>query len=261
MRFLNKLPSLSNVAVGQRATLTCPLGLRYDAIYLTHNVANLALIKNIEVIVNGKVIQSFKDAAEVKAINDYYGRPEQSGVLTLWFYRPEMATPFDRRLPALGTLDVQTLTVAMDLDATIAPAPTLEAVALQGPQEPMGLITKIKSYSSSYAISGKVEIDNIVRSGRIAAIHLFKADVSAVELDVNSRRVVDLTKTLSEKVQKDYGRVPVTASATHIDFTLEGDIAEALITEGIYDLRIRPTLGTSGALRSVVEYLDGFAGI
>lgn len=263
MRFLNKLPSLSNVAAGAQATLNCPLGLRYDAIHLNHNVADLTKIKNIDVLVNGKVIQSFKDAQQLQDINDYYGRFEPaSGTVTIWFFRPEMATPFDRRLAALGTADVQTLSVRMDLDGTLV-SPTIEAYAMQGPQEPMGLITKIKSFSSSHAVSGKIEIDNIVRTARVAAIHLFKADVTAVELDVNTRRVYESGKTLGETIQKQYGRVPQTATSTHVDFLLEGDIAEGLILDPsqVFDFRIRPTLGTSGALQTVVEYLDGFAGI
>jgi hypothetical protein len=125
------------------------------------------------------------------------------------------------------------------------------------------LSLKIKSFPASFAVSGEVEIDNIPRNGgvMIAAIHLFKSDISNVEVEVNSIKAFDASKAYTEEVQKRYGKTPQTATATHVDFLLEGDLAQSLDTRGVQDFRIRPTLDTSGAVRSVVEYIDGFAGI
>lgn len=95
----------------------------------------------------------------------------------------------------------------------------------------------------------------------IGVVHLFKSDISNVELEVNSIKAFDATKAYSEEMQSRYNKNPQTANATHVDFLLEGDLKQALDTRGVQDFRIRPTLGSAGAVRTVVEYIDGFAGI
>lgn len=270
MRKTIKMPSMSNVGAGQTATLNCPVGLTYDVISLeysgkkadTSTDITLDDLKNIEVRVNGKTIQTFKDGLELDRINQYHGRGAASGIINIWFVRPEMANLRDQRLTALGTADVQTLSVHVDGEATLDSL-SLSAKAVQSEPQNMGAIVKVKAFPASFAVSGEVEIDNLPRSGgvMIGCIHLFKANVSNVEVEVNSIKAFDSTKTYSEEMQTRYNKTPQTATATHIDFMLEGDLAQAMDTRGVQDFRIRPTLDTSGAVRTVVEYIDGFAGI
>jgi len=270
MRKTIKMPSMANVGAGQTATLNCPVGLTYDVISLEYSgkkangTTDITLddLQNIEVRVNGKTIQQFADGLELDQINQYHGRGAADGIINIWFVRPEMATLTDQRLTALGTRDVQTLSVHIDGESTLTSL-ALSAKAVQSEPQLMGAITKIKAFPASFAVSGEVEIDNLPRSGgvMIGVIHLFKADISNVEVEVNSIKAFDSSKAYSEEMQVRYGKTPQTAKATHIDFMLEGDLKQALDTRGVQDFRIRPVLDTSGAVRTVVEYIDGFAGI
>ena len=79
--------------------------------------------------------------------------------------------------------------------------------------------------------------------------------------EFSGARVVNY-KTVGEVFEKNYGRVPQTAVATHADWLLEGDAAQAMITaaqesnRNNRDLLIKPTLTTSGSVDFVCEYLD-----
>jgi len=270
MRKTIKMPSMANVGAGQTATLNCPVGLTYDLISIEYSgkkadgTTDVTLddLQNIELRVNGKTIQSFKDGLELDRINQYHGRGAASGILNLWQVRPEMANLRDQRLTALGTRDVQTLSLHIDGESTLTSL-SLSAKAVQSEPQNMGAITKIKAFPTSFAVSGEVEIDNLPRAGgvMIGCLHLFKSDVSNVEVEVNSIKAFDSTKDYSEEMQGRYKKTPQTASATHVDFMLEGDLSQAMDTRGVQDFRIRPTLDTAGYLRTVVEYIDGFAGI
>jgi hypothetical protein len=263
MRETKLLPSISNVKAGLTAVLNCPLGKTYDHIVLAYTGTSITLdmFKNINVKVNGKPIQTFKDGLELQSINNYYQRGSTNGYLTLWFNRPELREVSDQRLTSLGTLDIQTLSVEFDVDSSASADLAVTAWAKLSEPTPLAYIGKVKAFPMSSAVAGEIEIDNIVRGARIAAIHVFKSDVEKVELTLDSVKIYEAKKALGEVMQKQANRVPATASCTHIDFLEEGDISQALITAGAQDLRLKPTLTTAGSVRVVVEYLDGLAGI
>jgi len=263
MRKTTKLPSISNVGAGLTATLNCPLGLTYDRITFGYTGTSVtrAMLKNIQVLINGKPVQIYKDGDELSNINDYYGRPANSGFVTLYFVRPELDNVQQQRLTAIGTLDVQTLSVNVDIDASAPGDFALTATAVQSEPQRLGVITKVKAFPMSSAVSGEIEIDNIPVGPRIQAIHLFKSDISKLEVEMDGVKVYEASKTLGEVIQKEHSRVPVTASATHFDTQLENDNTQAMVTNNVQDFRLRPTLDTSGAVRIVVEYFDGLAGI
>lgn len=264
----NKLPSLSNVAAGSTATLQIPLGTGYESIKLVHTGVTAAQMKNIEVRINGKPIWKFKDGTRLDALNKYYKRNVETGYLTFWFSRIEMENNLIRRMTGIGTMDISTFEIVFDIDAA-ASDPVVEAWATKSQNMPLGMITKIKTFPSSSATSGIKEIDNIPKEGRIGAIHLFKADISKAEVEVDSERVYEFNKTLGEVHQRDHGRVPDSAVHTTVDFFLEGDNSQALSmssivngqTQRVQDFRVRATLDTAGAFDTVVEYFTGFAGI
>ena len=258
--FINKLPSLSNVVAGSTATLDCPVGLTYDAIQFQYSGVTQAQIENVEVLINGRPVAQFDDAVEVEAINEYYGRSDASGEMTLHFRRPELLEG-QRAFPGLGTADVDTLQIRMDINVA-ASAPVISASAQLSPGAPLGVFVKTRYLALNVSAAGKQELDSIPKgSGRLLAAHLFKADISEVEVEVNSRRVMEGTKDLMESLQTLAGRTPQTAAATHVDFGLYGDLGEALVLSGVRDFRIRPTADTTGTLRVVLEYLDGFEGV
>jgi hypothetical protein len=171
-----------------------------------------------------------------------------------------MAVLGDQRLTAIGTADVSTLAVNIDIDAA-ATSPVIKAHAVLSEPQPLGAFIKVREFQFDASVAGTVEISTLPKGPRIMAAHLFKADVNDLEVEIDSQKVFDASKSLAEAIQSGYDRVPQTASATHFDTCLEGDLAQSLVTQGAQDLRFRAELGTSGALPILVEYLDGFNGI
>ena len=265
MRMTVKLPSLSNVALGSTATLNLPIGRTYDQIRLKLTDLNLDEVQNIELIANGKTFASWKDGAQVKFLNDYYGRPaDPAGQLTFHFVRPEMADLTQRRMFALGTADLKTLTLRFDIPATTVAgtAPVVEAWAVQSEPAPMGVVTKIKRFPFASSVAGIKEIDNLPTGGaRIMAIHALKGDIDKSEVEMNSVKVFDAQKGIAEGIQIAAGRTPQSSVASHLDWILEGDAGQALATKDLQDFRVRLDLATAGAGELIVEYMDGLAGI
>ncbi|WP_406733424.1 major capsid protein P2 [Vibrio scophthalmi] len=261
-RRLKKLPSLSNIAAGSTGTLELPRGLSYHQIALKYDGVTLPQLKQIRMEVDGKVFQQFKDGTQLDELNKYYGRgAAENGWIILHFARPEFDTLAQQRLFALGTSDISTLTLRIDIDSAAA-APKLEAYALEAEQEPFGYVTKIKAFPSSFATGGTHEIDNLPTpaGARISAIHLFTDKVTHAELEVNGNIAFQAPKALEDKIQKDAGRTPIASKFT-MDFIKENDFAQSQVLAGIQDFRIRMELSEATAFDIVVEYLDVKNGI
>lgn len=263
-RSFDELPTLQNVTPGGRVTLNCPLGLTYDQITLALTNVTPADMENLKVITGSKAQWDVTSGQVIADVNAFYDRVEKTGYLTLWFYRPEMKTEEERALTSMGTSDIPSLTVQFDLKGTVI-SPAIKAYAVRRAPSPMGVITKFREYPTTFATSGKQDIDNIPRGARIAALHLFKSDVSQVEFEINngtaSGKVVDFPKAMLELVQEQYGRVPLTAKATHVDMNLLGKAMQWMPTQQLVDMRIKPVIGSAGALTTLVEYIDGYHGI
>lgn len=266
MRETVQLPSLSNVAAGSRATLQCPLGPTYDIITLEYSGVTLAQLKNIRVEINGKPIQEYESGVVVDSINKYYSRPVTAGQLDLYFLRPEMSyEPGSDRVTGIGTLDVQTLQISMDIDAA-AVAPVIVASAERSDPQPLGIITKVKRWQFAAAVSGQFEIDNIPRTGRVMAMHLRNANITAIEVEIDRQKVLEGSRARLEGIQTRWGRSPQTADMLSVDWCLDGDPKQALAFIGrnraqVQDFRLRPTISAAGAVPIYVEYLDAFHGI
>jgi hypothetical protein len=262
MRLTKQLPNPENVVAGQTFVQRCPVGLTYDRIMVALTNITLAQLTNIEVLANGKSIQKFNDGQQLQDLNTFYGRPTNTNELTLFFERPEFITLPDQRACALGTSDVQTLIVKGDINAACV-NPAILCYAVQSAPSRMGLVTKIKQTPVGFTAAGVVSFDQMVRAARLLALHYGKTDVNNVVIEADGRRVVDMTKTQLENMLKDVGRVPVTARFTHVDMCMDGDLSQALVADPavVKDFRQLLTLGTSGTVNLMVEYLDGFEGI
>lgn len=268
MRNFIELPSVNNVAAGQKFILNCPIGMTYDQIQfkLTNIDVSASEITNFKVKVGARTIIDVADLNTLAQLNSFYGRAEDSGYFTLWFYRPEKDTHDERQLYSLGTMDVPSLTIEGTLDAGVT-SPAIEARASQRAPSNMGVVTKIKEFPATFSTTGQQQIDNIPRTptGAIQAVHLGKADVTNVAVQVNygagQQEVIQAAKGDIHALQKQYGRTPVTASFTHIDFDLMGKIAGPLITGPLKDFRVKPTIGSTGSVNTVVEYAEGAEGI
>ena len=263
-RSFEEMPTLQNVVPGGRVTLNAPLGLTYDQITFQLENVTPADMTNLKVITGSKAQWDVKDAVRIADLNSFYDKADETGFLTLWFYRPWMSTEEERALTSIGTLDIPSLTIQFDLDSGVT-SPKITAFAVRRKAQEMGVITKLREFPVTFATAGRQDIDNIPRGGRIAAFHLFKADVSDIEVEINNGtgagKVVEWPKTLLEVVQKQYGRQPVSAKATHVDMNLLGKAGQFMPTKGLVDMRLKPEIGSAGGLTTLVEYIDGFNGI
>lgn len=263
-RRYNRLPSISNVAPGSTATLEIPVTTTYDRIFFEISGVTKAQITGIELRLNGKPFQQFRNAVMVDDLNQYYDRGTAENVVDFWFIRPEMDNIDLRRMTAIGTADVGTFDIKFDI-AEGAENPRIVAYAVRSLQSKLGAITKVKNFPTSAATAGVKDIDNIPKEGRFAGVHFFSRTegltVTGIDVEADSRRIYELSKSLGEKVQSDAGRNPLKDKATSVDFVTEGNPLNALAVTQIGDLRFKPELSAPGALDVVVEYLSGYEGI
>lgn len=269
-----QLPSFSNVSAGNTATLELPLGKTYDKLHVNYSGVTLAQMKNIRLEVNNKAILEFADGQALQDYNKYYGRNSVAGVLDFHFKRDEMKTLQEARAFSLGTSSqpypdgngnmitpdqIANVTLRIEIDAAAA-APALEAYAIQSNPAPIGFITKVKNTFVALN-AGVTEIDRLVRTARIGAIHIKSAAaITRVEVELDSMKIYELPLTLAEKIQVDHGRQPQDGLVSQ-DFILEGDMLQALAMAGTQDFRLRIFSDDAAPATIWVEYFDGLKGI
>lgn len=268
MRKTVKLPSLSRVVAGSKATLDIRTGPTYQNIVFSAAGTALppAMFKRIDVFADGKVIMTYKDLQRLIDINAYFNRStDTANQFVLHFFRAEMWDLVYRRAPGLGTADVQTLHIEIEIDATAPADLSLVAHAHTDPEpQPLGAFIKVREYPYSSAVAGLVEIDKLPRGAFYSSIFMFKPDVDAVEVELDGVKVVDATKSVMEREQKEASpvkRVPNSAAMTVIDWSLEGDFAQAIQTDQLQDFRLKMNLTTAGAVDIVTETLDTLGGV
>ncbi|WP_425628535.1 major capsid protein P2 [Vibrio neptunius] len=259
-RKVRKCPSFNNVAAGSTATLELPLGLTYHLMHLYFSGVTLAQMKNIRIEVDGKPVKKWLDGERLNQENKHYGRGTATAdCLPIFFTREELNDLGQRRVFALGTSNIQTMSLLIDIDAGAA-SPKLEATSVRSAEAPMGFVTRIHEFKHSSAVSGQVEIDNIPlrKNAAIAAIHIYSPDVTECALEVDDSIVWEMTKSGAAKLQTDYGRTPQSDIKMTLDFTLEGDFGQAVQLNGIEDFRLKPTISKAGNMDIVVEYLEEY---
>lgn len=271
-RKIIKLPSMSRVVPGSKAVLELPIGPTYRRVYFVATAAaglDIADFGRMDVLIDGKVVQTYKDATRLKALNDYYGRGADKFEATraefaVHFERAELVDLVYRRAPGIGTADVQTFNIELDIPAGAPADIAMVAYAEIDPTpQKLGVFFKVREYSFSSAVAGSVEVDKLPKGAWYSVLHLFKSDVSEVEVEANQAKAIFATKGILERTQKEASpikRVPQTAAATHIDFITDGDLSQSLRTDLLNDFRIRAKLDTAGAMDIVAETFDTLQG-
>lgn len=258
------LPSISRVVPGSTAILELPLGPTYEYIHFTASGTALAAshITGLRLLVDGQEKQRYKDLQRLIDLNAYYARSTDAVTdFMLHLKRDEYDDPAYRQVPAFGTANLQTLTIEVDIAAGAPANIAMSAIAYIDTQlQDLGVFTQIRETSLNSAVAGDVDFDKLLRNGAVyQAIHLFKADVNRVLLEIDQNKWIDASKGQLERIQKTVrpnARVPLTAKATHIDFLTSGLSKDLLDTTNIQDLRLRMNLGTSGAIEIVTEQFE-----
>lgn len=271
MKKILTLPSLSRVTPGSKATLELPLGATYERIVFVVSAAaalDAADIGRIDVVFNGQSKMTFANLQRLIDLNSYYAREPDTVsatqiVYALHFNRAELVDNIMRSAPGIGTADLQTFHIETEIAAGAPADISIKAYAQVNPvRQELGAFFNVREYPANSSTSGEFEIDKLPRGAYYSAIHLFKADITAVKVKAGDIEITDATKTVLERFQKaasPTGRVPLTAKATHIDFITDGNLLDSLPTANLQDFRIKATLGSAGAFDIVTETLDVLA--
>jgi hypothetical protein len=109
-----KLPSMSRVVPGAKAVLELPIGPTYERLLFSVSAAaglDASDVGRIDVNIDGKTIQTFKNLQRLIDVNGYWGRDADSVAATamvfaIHFNTPEMESNLMRRAAGIGTSDV-----------------------------------------------------------------------------------------------------------------------------------------------------------
>lgn len=267
-RKIIKLPSMSRVTPGSKATLEMPKGPTYQTIIFEVSAAaglDATDIGRVDLLIDGSVKMTWKDLTRLIDINGFWNRATDSVAATaiqfaIHLHRAELAGNVWQRAPGIGTGDVQTLHVEMEIAAGAPADIAIKAYALIDPTvQPLGAFFSIREFPTAAGAAGLYEFDRLPRGPMYAAIHVFKTDTTYVELEADGMKILDATKTVLERIEKEASpvkRVPVTAKATHLDFVTDGDLLNAINTGGLQDWRLKLTNTAAGAFDVVTETIE-----
>lgn len=258
-----KIPKKNTVQPGTQFSIKPAIGPTYEVIYLyLKGGLTLDKLKDIRVEVRGKPIQIFRDGVQLQMLNKHYKRPlsGSDSVLALWFYRPELEEIAQRKNFALGTADVDTLNITMDIADDAPNGSDIEVKARTTAARPLGIITKIKQFPQTFAQGGEQDIADIpTRDAAIVAMHLGTGQVNAMKLEMDGLKVVEGTKT---ELHDAYSEgVVAQANNAHVSFLTRGDQFDALITEDVQDFRLTIELNQAATFPLMVEYFDSYGGL
>lgn len=263
-RVTTKLNSMESVVAGNTAVLRCPVGLIYHKVIMRYSGITLAQMKEIVWKVGTKVIRRYKNGEEVKMINDFYAREEESGFLTFWFSEDEFNQLYQRDNFSIPTYGARSFNLEIDIDNAAA-NPVMEFWAVNGaPNETNNLggsIVKIRRLPSIPLVQGENDITTIPPLSFIKSIHFKTNNMTSLRLLSDTVEVlnvdVDVTKALQK--QAKYARVP-SSNVFTFDWTLTGTPNSAIMAQGVRDLRFKPVMSTTETVDVVVEYIDSVGG-
>lgn len=263
-----ELPAFSPVAANTTVTLNIPVGPTYGKITLVRGgtTFNPEHMTEIRLKLGKTVVRTYRARSgghELHDINAYYGRTDSAGLTTIHFAKSEMDSLEQEGMLALGTGDLRTVTLEVDIGA--ATAPTLAAYAeVIGTNEPVGLFEHVYRFPVSSSVAGNVEYPDLPREA-YSALHFLKADSGAdagdgiqrVEIELDRVRRYEADKVRGEEYQIHRGRVPQSNNYMHVDFVPRGNIYDALLSGRAADFRARVNYGAAGSLVIIAETVRG----
>lgn len=262
MPLLKKIPKKMEVTKGAQFVIKPNIGPTYEVIYLyLKGGLTIAQIKNLKVEVRGKAIWSL-DLAELQKLNAHYRRPlsDRDDVVALWFYRPELDDLAQRMNFALGTSDVDTLAITMDIADDAPTACDIETVARTSGARPFGICTKLKKFPQTFAQGGEFDIADLpTRVGGIAALHLSTDLITDMRLEIDGRNIVESTVTRIHDNQDEW--VDAQTDYSHLNFVARGSQMDALAVEYAQDFRLKVDISEAASFNVLAEYFDTYAGL
>lgn len=252
-----------SVQTGADWVLKLPVTYFYEKISLILTNITLANITNIELTIRSNVVWRIATGTMLNDLNTYYGRNPQSGTLDFWFKRPEMENSAFAKMFGLGTADVDFVSIKFRLASGLT-NPDIKVLADVGPNQPLGLITKIKQYQHVFAAAGTALpiTDWPTQSAAIAAITFnSETDLDAVKISARegaTQKVGTVGELKNENVKRRRSHV---SGYTVVDWLLDGNPQDAFQTEGVVDFKAEVDIAAAVTLTSTVEYFDTLPGL
>jgi hypothetical protein len=263
MPLLKKIPKKMDVTAGAQFVIRPSIGPTYESItlYLKGGLT-AAMVKSLKVEVRGKAIWSLRSLARLQELNAHYRRPlsDRADVVVLWFYRPELDDIGQRMNFAMGTADVDTLAITMDIDDAAPAISDIEIVARTSGVRPFGICTKIKEFPQTFAQAGQFDIADLpTKSAALAAMHLTSDKVTDIKLELDGRVALESTTARIHDNQEEW--VDAQAGMSHVNFIGRGSLYDALHTEGVQDFRLKVDLSEAASFEIIAEYFDTYDGL
>lgn len=268
LHLFRKLPSFSAVAAGQTANVQVPKGPTYRQLILTYKKAGVdateaqmaADLTKIRLKING-VTRLEASAADLISLAKYRGFTIDAGQLPVFLAWPTARTPIQEENLAWGTQNVDTFNVEVDIAAG-AGAVTLEASAwVTAEPRPLGPIIQVSTLFFAATASGTFEISTLPKgNGDLVALHLASAQITAVEVQVDSGNYLDGLTPALRSSYKWTGRVPQTNFQHYEPVWLDRyDDRIPLINK--QDFRLKLTMGAADTVRIVMETMAAPLGV
>lgn len=262
--------TIQRVAANTVALIELPINPTYETIRFALTGTGLvpAMIGRIAVVANSDVIQEYLNLQQLLDINSQHGMGVDTIAEFFLFFRKSWLVDFaEQKIFSLGTADLRTLTIEIQLLATPADIAFELTAEVDTMLQPLGVYNRIKQTPLNAAVAGVITWPNLPKGGDFpnvyTDIHFFKADINRIYLEANGVKIIDATKNSLEAVQKKARptpMVPVTARATHLPFNPDLELGDYFRTDGISDLRLDLTFGTSGACQIVTEEIATYRG-
>jgi len=214
-------------------------------------ISNLILRHNGEQIMEGSAT-FFLDLQKYYFDAVTSGSANVAGVLPIQFAPSHFANFSERSVFAVGTQDIQTMTLDIAL-ATLSTLSSIEVYSEISPEiRPRGQHLRIKKFPQSYATTGEQEISTLPLEGASVgykALHIELGTGTGVAsyatVKVGGYAIFDQIKSAVNTVMSNLcGRTPQ-AAYTHIDFGKNNALTSFLPMGGVQDFRVLVNWTTS----------------
>lgn len=207
-------------------------------------ITNLILRHNGEQIMEGSAT-FFLDLQKYYFDSCTGGSANVAGILPIQFAPSHFLNFEERRVFAVGTQDVQTMTLDVVL-GTLTTLSSIEVTSEISPEiRPRAQHLRIKKYPQSFATTGEQEISTLPLEGPAVgykALHIELGTGTGVAsyttVKVGGYAIWDQVKTAVSTVMANFNRRTPQAAYTHIDFGRNNALTSFLPMAGVQDLRV-----------------------
>lgn len=253
-----KLLPFQNVVASGVASCQVPLGDTYTrfVLKLGGTTFTKAMIARIVGKINGKPFIDIS-GSQLDTINKFRKIYDAAGFLTIDLTEPGAKTVGGQLAGSVGTAQ-GVANFILEVTIAGATAPTLEVYAMVTEPMPLGRVLALISQQSTFAATGKNPVLLPYSPGAshlIKRVHFFGGSISALEVKKNGVAIFeDVDTATNDYINQEFGHAP---QASHWCWNpiVTRDLARVVNLATAQSLQLAPTIGATGAVTIVGEYL------